>query len=139
MGCDQYVCPCPGQLINLSQLLRRKSSHPRIRSPAVYLLRSISSKDPHRTAFGCAEDQFRARHRRISNQRLPYSKTNKSMQRKFLYSTNLASSLVLIRKERSERASSDALVMHLMLCMASYQTSLLPCHSYCRPEVQRVT
>ena len=53
-----------------------KTSYPHIRSAAtVYLLRSISSKDLHLAAFGCAEDQFRGQ---ISNQQLPYSKTNKS-------------------------------------------------------------
>ena len=113
-GCDQYVCPCPGQLINPSQLLGWKTSYPHIRSAALCIYcHQFHPKISTSSAFGCAEDQFRGkRHWRISNQQLPYSETNKSMWPSSKYKiAQTLSCLLLIRKERSERARRSALVM----------------------------
>ena len=134
-GCDQYVCyPRPGQLINRSQLLCWKTSYHHIRSGAVYLLWSISTKDLHLSAFGCPEDQFRERHWRISKHQLPYSKTinpctypqNMDLKEK-KYPSNLVSVALNLRRTVWETP------LLCMATMASYHSWLLPHRSYCRP------
>ena len=138
-GCDQYVCPaCPGQLINPSQLLCEEnliSSDPIARR--VFTAINFIQRSPPPRFWMCTRSiqsaalmaNFKPAVAIFINKQ-----TNPCKELVYLYCTNLVTALLLIRKERSERALLNALVMHGIL-----PASLLPCHSYCRPEVQRVT
>ena len=134
-GCDQYVCPaCPGQLINPSQLLCEEnliSSDPIARR--VFTAINFIQRSPPPRFWMCTRSIQSAALMANFKPAVAIFK-GKQIHAKNLFIYIAQTSSLLIRKERSERALLNALVMHGIL-----PASLLPCHSYCRPEVQRVT